>query len=259
VTSRLVKVGRDCVLYRGDCTGPNAREITQQLVRRWGPIHVISADPPYGEILKIHWEKKAQAAYEFYQALANEASFLLDYGASAFFFGGIGRPKVRPFLKSLLWTEERTDLLCAHFLTWNKRRAYGKAKDYLFTREEMAWYVKTRAGQKPNPNIFNIPLLKTKRGYAGYNPKYPAKSEFKRRNSVWMDIGEYFRGKVHDAQKPAELYKVIYETHSNPGGFVIDWCAGSGEAALAARELGRKILLIEKGKDDFDKMVERLR
>ena len=96
------------------------------------------------------------------------------------------------------------------------------------------------------PATFNIPLLDEKRGYAGYNPDYPARSEFKRRTNVWTDITELFRGKINPCEKPSRLAEIMIATSSNPGDLVLDLFAGSGSTGVAADKLGRRCILIEK-------------
>ena len=128
--------------------------------------------------------------------------------------------------------------------------------NYLFTREECAYFVK---GSAKKPFLFNIPLLDVKRGYEGYNKKYPAKSEYYRRTNVWMDINEIFQGKFHSTQKKQRLHEVMIEVHTNPGDYVIDIFAGAGTTAHAARKLGRKFIVIEQDINYFDGIVERLK
>ena len=126
--------------------------------------------------------------------------------------------------------EEKGLLQYRNLITWAKRRAYGKSHDYLFCREEIAWYSvsKERTGV-----TFNIPLLSEKRGYAGFSKKYPAKSEFKRVSNVWGDIPELMRPK-RVAQKPVELMRRLVKTHANKGDLVVDPFAGSGSTGIAA-------------------------
>jgi DNA modification methylase len=109
------------------------------------------------------------------------------------------------------------------------------------------------------PRRFNVPLLEEKRGYAGFNKKYPAKSEFYRRTNVWTDITEIMQGKVHDAQKQQRVIEIPIEVHTQPGEFVIDPFAGSGTTALAAAKLGRRFVVIEKDEKIFEDMLTRLR
>jgi len=105
-------------------------------------------------------------------------------------WGGYGKPGFRPFFEYAHRVESETDMKIANLITWQKRRAYGVQHNYLSTREEFLYMVK---GDIKRPAVFNVPYLDTKRGYTGYNAKYPAKSEFYRRNNVWTDITEILR------------------------------------------------------------------
>ncbi len=190
-------------------------------------------DAPYGRILRKTWDV---AQYGRWMVLCTA---LATPDATICMWGGIGKHGHRPFLQFAATVEtEFPEWVIANWITWKKRRAYGVQRNYLFTREECL--ILTRG--KP---AFNIPLLAQERGYAGYNKKYPAKSKFLRRSNVWTDITEILRGKTHSAQKPEALYRVLIETHSNPGDVVFDPCAGSGTTARAAAQCGRGSFLIE--------------
>lgn len=204
-----------------------------------GKIQLIVTDPPYGDIVDEGWDKNWDTKdYERVSAVIED---LLVPGGTAYVWGGIGRQRHRYFFDWLSRVEWKTKLRIWDVITWSKKRAYGKKNSYLFTREECAMLVK---GDKPA--TFNIPLLDEKRGYDGYNAKYPAKSEYKRRTNVWTDVTELLRGKIHPCEKPSRLAEIMIETSSNPQDTVLDMFAGSGSTGVAARKLGRKSLLIEK-------------
>ena len=215
---------------------------------------LVICDPPYGNIVSDKWDKiTTDNLVDWLIELSTSISNVLVDGGSAYIFGGVGKYKDRPFFKYLSRVENETDLHLHNLITWGKKRAYGVSHNYLFTREEIAFLVK---GEKPS--TFNIPLLSTKRGYAGYNEKYPAKSEFFRRTNVWSDITEIFKGKVHVAQKPEALLTVPILAHTEHGDTILDPCGGSFSTALAARSTGRKFVVIEKDETIFNKMIERL-
>ena len=54
------------------------------------------------------------------------------------------------------------------------------------------------------------------------------------------------RGKVHPTQKPVALFEYLIKTYTNPGDLILDNCAGSGTTGVAAENLGRNSILIEK-------------
>jgi DNA modification methylase len=139
-----------------------------------------------------------------------------------------------------------------NLITWSKKRAYGKPDDYLFTREECAWFT-------TKPRTFYKPLLTELRGYPGYNAKYPAKSPHKRRTNVWTDITEILRGKLHRCHKPEKLAQIMIETHTESGETILEPFAGSGSASVAAIRSGRRYVAIEKDSQTFECLLERLK
>lgn len=216
-------------VIRGNCFDVTAKWKAEQ-------IDLVVTDPPYGGMLAEGWDRKS-----YYYAIQLLLEKLLKPGGTAYVWGGIGTPGNRPFFKWLSTVESSGILTLYNVITWRKRRAYGKKDDYLFTREECAMLVK---GEKPK--TFNIPLLDEKRGYAGYNADYPAKSEFLRRTNVWTDVTELFKGKIHPAEKPSRLAEIMIETSSNPDDLVVDFFAGSGSTGVAAQKLNRRCILIEQ-------------
>lgn len=253
----IVESLEDGVVILGDCTDKHVFTTAYDIT---GLVPLITTDPPYGKIVKEEWDKTNLTDTQY-------AAWMLDWtrlwagalhpNAAFYVWGGIGIPGFRPFIKYMSQVEEKSDLLIANQITWSKKRAYGIQHNYLFTREECVYLFNGKDIKKPR--CFNVPLLDTKRGYAGYNKKYPAKSEFKRRTNVWTDITEIFRGKEHPTQKAQRLYEVMIEVHTEPGEYVVDMFAGAGTCAHAARKLGRRFLVIEKDKDCFDKVVDSLR
>lgn len=216
-----------------------------------GLFNLIIADPPYGKIVNEEWDD--QWTYDDYLLLGFKIKSLLQEGGSAFIWGGIGTQGNRPFFKFLSSVEEETGLKIQNVITWSKKRAYGKKKDYLFTREEVVWLV-----NGDEPSTFNIPYLEEKRTCPSMNPKYPAKSDFKRRTNVWTDVTEVLRGKKHLCEKPERLAEVIIQTHSNPGEEVLDLFSGSGNVSVVADRLGRRFVAVEGKMETYSSIVNRL-
>jgi len=236
-------------------------EPVQGALRALGPFPLVVADPPYGGVVKESWDIEARAAGQ--HAYANTllewtrlAGELLHPGGALYIWGGTGSPGFRPFFEYLSRLDrECAPLALSTLVTWSKKRAYGTKHSYLYTREECAYVVN---GDPKKPRLFNVPLLDQKRGYAGFNAKHPAKSEYLRRTNVWTDVTELFKGKMHPCEKPARLAEIMIETHTAPGETVLDPFAGSGSTAVAARKLGRRFVLVEKDLVTYEKIVGRL-
>lgn len=249
---------KDGIAIRGDCCAGDTIVKAKKYLSN-GQVPLLLLDPPYGNIVNEKWDRSdnvtAFVAWMMGWTQLYATHFLLPQGAM-YVWGGIGRPNFRPFFRYILDVEADKKLTLASLITWSKKRAYGVQNNYLFTREECAYFCK---GDPKKPIIFNVPLTDVLRGYEGYDENYKAKSAFLRRTNVWTDITEMFKGKVHPTQKPVALMKVPIQVHTNKGDTVIDMFAGSGSTALAARELGRKFVVIEKDPTNFDVLVERIR
>lgn len=58
--------------------------------------------------------------------------------------------------------------------------------------------------------------------------------------------------RIHAAEKPVELLKKLIECSTLPGDFILDPCCGSGSTLVAAKELRRRGLGIEKDENFFN-------
>ena len=63
---------------------------------------------------------------------------------------------------------------------------------------------------------------------------------------------------MHPTQKPVPLFEYLIKTYSNEGDIVLDCCAGSGTTGVACNNTNRKYILIEKEKDYYIMIRERL-
>jgi site-specific DNA-methyltransferase (adenine-specific) len=62
----------------------------------------------------------------------------------------------------------------------------------------------------------------------------------------------------YPTQKPLAVLRRIVAASSHPGDLVLDWCAGSGTAGVAAHELGRRFYLIDNHPAAIEVMATRL-
>jgi site-specific DNA-methyltransferase (adenine-specific) len=64
---------------------------------------------------------------------------------------------------------------------------------------------------------------------------------------------------LHPTQKPVELLEYLIKTYTNESDLILDNCAGSGSTGVAAKNLNRQFILIEKEKEYYDICLERLK
>lgn len=65
-------------------------------------------------------------------------------------------------------------------------------------------------------------------------------------------------GKLHPTQKPVELMEFLIKTYTNENDLILDNCAGSGSTLVAAKNLGRQFIGIEKEEKYYNIILERL-
>lgn len=63
---------------------------------------------------------------------------------------------------------------------------------------------------------------------------------------------------LHPTQKPVALFEYLICTYTNPGDTVLDNTAGSGTTAVAAENMGRKWICIERDEEYSRKAIERI-
>lgn len=83
-----------------------------------------------------------------------------------------------------------------------------------------------------------------------YDQKYPV---------TRLDFPKDLGNTVHPTQKPIDLLEYLIKTYTNENDLVLDNCAGSGSTLVAAKNLNRQFIGIEKEKDYYDICIKRLR
>lgn len=89
-----------------------------------------------------------------------------------------------------------------------------------------------------------------------YNPKkrYPKNIiKYSKYNAECNQLN-----RVHPTQKPVFVCEYLINTYSQENGLILDNCAGSGSTLVAAKNLNRQFIGIEKEKQYYDICVERL-
>ncbi len=64
--------------------------------------------------------------------------------------------------------------------------------------------------------------------------------------------------RIHPTQKPVALFEYLIRTYSNEGDMILDNVIGSGTTAVAAYQIGRTWIGIEKDADNYKMAIERI-
>lgn len=63
---------------------------------------------------------------------------------------------------------------------------------------------------------------------------------------------------IHETQKPIELLSYLIETYTNDNDIVLDFFGGSGSTAIACINTKRKFIIIEKHKEFYQLIINRI-
>ena len=64
---------------------------------------------------------------------------------------------------------------------------------------------------------------------------------------------------IHPTQKPVKLLEYLIKTYSNEGDMILDCCAGVGSTGIACKNTNRNYILIEKQKDYYNIICNKLK
>lgn len=246
------------------CPGPIVSDIDALVFMRGiesNSVELVLTDPPFYGIVGDGWDNQ-WSSVEAYGAwlctVLSEVKRVLTPNGSALIFHCVGKHGHHPIF-DLITSAERLGLFYRNWLTWRKRRGYGKSHDYIFVREEILWFSKSHERTEV---IFDKPYTDIVRGYKGFNEKYPAHSDFKRVGNVFVDDFDYddpiiVEGELmkpeRTAQKPPKLIERLVKAHSRPKDRIIDPFVGWGSTGIGAIENDRLFAGSEAiAKDAYD-------
>jgi site-specific DNA-methyltransferase (adenine-specific) len=209
-------------------------------------VDLIIIDPPY-IVTKERWDKDEVVNYD----LSKELFRIAKNTCSLYVWCGIGEKS-----QSLIrWFPIfKSDWYFKDLITWKKQRGIGMRKGWLYTREELMWFVKDKKNFIWNvENQYNQQCTKKRDKYGqkvGQNGKLPV-SIYKRWTNIWEDITEMGKESMlldtpHFTPKPITYIKRIILAHTKQNDLVLDCFLGSGTTMKACNELHRNCIGIEK-------------
>lgn len=231
------------------------------------PVDLIINDPPYYKVVKDGWDNEWDTLEQYLDWVAEwlrlEKAILKDTG-SLYIWGGVGERGDSIIHIKLL--ADRLGLYFKDWITWSKSRGIGQRKGWLYTREELLWYVRDNKKFIWNTeHQYSNERRKRDQGLPdgifrpGQNGK-PPKSPYKRLTNVWTDISENgpdVLRKSHTTPKPIKAIERIILAHTNPGDIVLDPFLGSGTTCEVCKKLDRHCIGIEKDPIIFNEAKER--
>jgi DNA modification methylase len=221
-----------------------------------GSVQLVVADPPYFQVLNQEWDQqwpRARAYLDWSLAWLKQATRVLREDGLLYCFGQLGK-REHTFLH--LMSEAARRWQFHDLITWDRVVGYNERRNSFTPATELILVL--RKGDQPKFNKHAVREPYDRATITEYlrDPRYKDKAARRRHleqgkfaTNVWRIPslkGNSSEKCGHPAQKPLRLVERIIRSSSDPGDLVLDPFLGSGTTAVAARQLGRRFVGIEK-------------
>lgn len=242
-----VQIG-DATLYLGDC-------LDQMVNISSGSIDMILCDLPYGTTA-CKWDTVIPFAplWEQYRRIAKRNAAIVLTAS-------------QPFTSALVMSNPK---MFKYAWVWHKNTVTGfQDVNHRPLKEHEDVLVFSSAGcstgSKPPMNyvpqgLLDCRKLRPEKQSGGYLRSNVTGGGFQTKTG-WPRSVLAFKSEsqtVHPTQKPVALMEYLIRTYTNEGETVMDNCMGSGTTGVAALQLGRKFIGIEREEKYFDIACKRI-
>jgi site-specific DNA-methyltransferase (adenine-specific) len=211
---------------------------------------LIIIDPPYLTTSE-KWDKQEVVNVE----LSKELFRVAKDSCSLYVWCGIGEKSQSLIRWFPIFSEQ---WYFKDLITWKKQRGMGMGKGWLYTREEIMWFVKNNKDFTWNiENQYSEIERKSKSfGFKAWKNGYRIKSDKYRLSNIWIDISEtswnWKDKKKHFTPKPEKAIERIISLHTKENDIVLDCFMGSGTTGVVARKMNRNFIGCDNNKEFVD-------
>ena len=207
-------------------------------------IDLIAIDPPYE--IRYHDEQWDNKTLNWHSLFIEFERILKDTGNLIIFQGWSNVCQTIDIGKS--WFELK------NWIIYDRIKGRGALTNMVSTREDVLWFIKSDK-YTYNKIYSNIP--KKTKGMGAKNGQVN-----RALTNVWSDISPivpWSQERVdHPTQKPVQLMERIIKIWSDENNIILDCFAGSGSTGVAAQNLNRNYILIEKEEKYYNTCLQRL-
>lgn len=231
-------------------------------------VDLVLCDLPYGTT-KCSWDIVIpfEHLWECYHRICKPNAAILLFGTEPF-SSSLRLSNLKDYRYDWIWNKKRA----ANFLFMNKMP--GKVCEYISVFYKKQPTYNPQKIQRPggihkgsfykNPNkitenVRSIMGDSWKETELGTDQNYKGKN-YEPDKLLPNNLLEFVKDtkRLHPTQKPVTLCEYLIKTYSNTGDLILDNCAGSGTTGVAADNLDRKWILIEKDASMASLAIKRI-
>lgn len=211
-------------------------------------IDLILCDLPYNTT-RATWDKQIdlELLWKHYERIIKPNAAILLFAQTPF-DKILGMSNLKLLRYEWIW--EKTQ--ATGFLNANKMPLKSHENILVFYKNPPTYYPQKTTGHKPMHSYTKRPEVQNKTELYGQMNKQISgggdTDRFPRSVLTFASDKQKTKldGTIHPTQKPLALCEYFIKTYTNPGDLVLDNTAGSGTTGLAAKNLNRNFILIEK-------------
>ncbi len=219
-------------------------------------IDMILADLPYGTT-PLGWDTiiPFEKLWEQYERIIKDKRAIVLFGSQPF-TSKLIMSNLKMFKYSIVWNKNKTGspgLANKRFMKVHEDICIFSKGSELYNpqmEEGEPYYRKHKGSDKSKKNNFEI----------GFGPSETKNLGTRYPKSI-LNFSRDFspQQQIHPTQKPVPLFEYLIKTFSNEGDLVLDNTAGSGTTAIACLNTNRQFIVMEKEKENYDIIVERVK
>lgn len=221
-----------------------------------GSVDLVLTDPPYG-ITNNAWDKLPPLDIlwnELHRIAKPTAAFV--FTASQPFTSQLVISNLKEFRHEWIWQKTTG----SNFL--NSVREPMKEHESVLVFSRGKWtYNAQRQARKPSgwDKTSHEKMASYEQGSDNYSELKGQRGKRDTKSRIPSSVQKFKNERgLHPNQKPVALMRYLIETYSNPGECVLDPFMGSGSTGVAAEELQRRFIGIEREEEYFAKAQKRL-
>ena len=232
-------------LVRNDCLNVLSNVVDKS-------VELICCDLPY-QIHACEWDCliDMKILWKEYERILKPGGNILLFGAGTFAFK-LALSNEKLFRYDLIWKKSKCGSpMIAKYMPLKKHELI------LVFGEPAAYYNPQFVEGEPYKRVFT----KSKTNNLKYNINGGVANNLGTRHpSTILDFPQQWRrqDQVHPTQKPVELLEWLIKSYSKEGDTVLDNCMGSGTCGVAAKNLNRHFIGIEKDEKFFEICKKRI-
>lgn len=236
-------------VWHGDCL-----ELMNHIQEK--SIDMILCDLPYEVTARLKWDvlipfKELWSHYE--RIIKDNGAIVLT--ATEPFRSQLISSNFKLFKYDWIWEKNKT----VGFLNAKKQPLRKHESILVFYKKQPTYNPQKTTGHKPvnsfthKEGAATLIYGKTKAGIkgGGATDRYPT-------SILKFPVVNNTKEKLHCSQKPVELMEYLIKTYTNENDIVLDNCAGSGSSLIAAKNLKRQFIGIEKEFEYYEKILKRI-